>query len=37
MFEREPAICEEDNLVIRDNGYTEEYLHLMREYLLIKN
>jgi tRNA1Val (adenine37-N6)-methyltransferase len=36
-FEREPAICEESNLVIRDNGYTEEYLKLMREYLLIKN
>jgi len=37
MFEREQKICEEDKLTIRDNGYTEGYYLLVREYLLIKN
>jgi tRNA1Val (adenine37-N6)-methyltransferase len=37
MFERKDAICEEDKLVIRDNGYTNEYYMLVKEYLTINN
>ena len=37
LFERENKNCEEDRLVIRDNGYTNEYKQLVREYLLIEN
>jgi len=35
LFKREPAVCEEDKLIIRDNGYTNEYLQLVKEYLTI--
>jgi len=37
MFEREEKPCEKDQLVIRDNGYTDEYLLLVKEYLKINN
>jgi tRNA1Val (adenine37-N6)-methyltransferase len=37
LFERKPLVCEENNLVIRDNGYTDEYHLLVKEYLTIKN
>ena len=37
MFEREYAVCEEDKLTLRDNGYTNEYYQLVNEYLTIKN
>jgi len=35
MFERKQIPCEEDNLVIRDKGYTEAYRRLVKEYLLV--
>jgi tRNA1Val (adenine37-N6)-methyltransferase len=37
LFERKPLVCEENNLVIRDNGYTDEYYLLVKEYLTINN
>ena len=37
MFERKKNICEEEKLIIRDGGYTEEYLEMVREYLRIEN
>ena len=37
MFEKEQTVYEEDNLIIRNNGYTDEYYQLVREYLIIKN
>ena len=36
MYERKQTICEEDELTIRDNGYTDEYYQLVNEYLIIK-
>ena len=35
LFERAAKPCEEDSLVIRDNGYTDEYKGLVGEYLKI--
>ena len=35
MFERKHTVCEEDQLVIRDNGYTDGYRQLVKEYLLM--
>jgi len=35
MFEREPKPCDEQRLLIRENGYTDEYKQLVGEYLLI--
>jgi tRNA1Val (adenine37-N6)-methyltransferase len=32
MFERKLLVCEEDKLIIRDNGYTNEYSELVKEY-----
>jgi len=37
LFEREKKDCKEDKLIIRDNGYTNEYKQLVKEYLLIEN
>jgi tRNA1Val (adenine37-N6)-methyltransferase len=37
LFERKPAVCKETQLIIRDNGYTKEYLELVSEYLQITN
>jgi len=37
MFERKTAVCEEDTLTLRDNGYTNEYYQLVKEYLTITN
>jgi len=37
MFERKTAVCEEDRLIIRENGYTNDYYQLVKEYLTIKN
>jgi len=37
MFERKKAVCEEDNLIIRDDSYTKEYYELVKEYLIIRN
>jgi len=34
-FERKQIACEEDKLTIRDNGYTDEYKHLVKDYLII--
>jgi tRNA1Val (adenine37-N6)-methyltransferase len=36
MFERENNVCEEDNLIIRDDRYTEAYCGVVGEYLLIE-
>jgi tRNA1Val (adenine37-N6)-methyltransferase len=36
MFEREQKVCEEENLIIRGNSYTDEYKQFMKEYLLIE-
>jgi tRNA1(Val) A37 N6-methylase TrmN6 len=35
MFERKKNICEEEKLIIRDGGYTREYLGMVREYLMM--
>jgi tRNA1(Val) A37 N6-methylase TrmN6 len=37
MFERKFVDCEEGKLTIRDNGYTNEYYQLVKEYLTINN
>jgi tRNA1Val (adenine37-N6)-methyltransferase len=37
LFERIPNKCKEKSLIIRDNGYTNEYRELIKEYLTIKN
>jgi len=36
LFEREKKVCEEEKLVIRNGGYTEEYLEMVGEYLMIR-
>jgi len=36
LFERKPAACQEEKLTIRENGYTSEYLELVKEYLILK-
>jgi tRNA1Val (adenine37-N6)-methyltransferase len=35
MFERKPVVCEEDKLILRDKGYTDEYYMFVRGYLKI--
>lgn len=37
LFERECAVYEEEDLIIRDGGYTNEYYELVREYLLTEH
>jgi len=37
MFEKTEKPCETDRLLIRDNGYTSEYLKLVKEYLKIES
>jgi len=34
MYERNYAVCEEDTLTLRDNGYTNEYYQLVNRYLI---
>ena len=36
MFEREKNDCVEEKLIIRDGGYTEKYLDMVEEYLMIR-
>jgi len=35
MFERKKGVCEEDNTIIRDEGYTHEYYMLVEKFLQI--
>jgi tRNA1Val (adenine37-N6)-methyltransferase len=35
MFERKYNVCEKDNLVLRDEGYTDDYLRLVNGYLTL--
>jgi len=35
VFEKEKSICKEENLIIRDEEYTNEYFDLVKKYLLI--
>jgi tRNA1Val (adenine37-N6)-methyltransferase len=36
VFERDKMTCEEENLIIRNNDYTNEYKQFMKSYLMIR-
>ncbi|MCL2290036.1 MAG: methyltransferase [Bacteroidetes bacterium] len=36
MFERRKTVCEKDNLIIRNKGYTHEYYMFVKEFLKIE-
>jgi tRNA1Val (adenine37-N6)-methyltransferase len=37
MFERKNMNCEENNLIIRDGSYTDDYYNLVKNFLTINN